>query len=141
MAAYYPRTIAVGGTERDGDTLQLWSRTTFGDYLDLVAPADGLWVEVPSYRGALRQVKPADGNSLASSFVAGTSALVLSAMNETTRASFKTRPGELCAEIRKLLRQSASNDALGYDTPNPYSGYGVIGVLEAVRRAKDDSKY
>ncbi len=139
--AYYPWTIAVGGTERDGDTLRLWNRTTFGDYLDLVAPADGLWVEVPSYRGALRQAEPADGNSLASSFVAGTSALVLSAMNETTRARFKNRPGGLCSVLRKVLRQTASNDALGHDTPNPYSGFGVVGVLEAVQAAKNDSKY
>jgi subtilisin family serine protease len=133
--AYYPWTIAVGGTERVGETLKLWNRTTFGDYLDLVAPADDLWVEVPSYRGALRQAKPADGNSLASSFVAGTSALILSAMNDTARARFKNRPGELCREVRKVLRQTASNDALGFDTPNPYSGHGMVGVLEAVREA------
>jgi hypothetical protein len=62
-------------------------------------------------------------------------------MNETARASFKKRPGELCAEVRKVLRQTASNDALGYDTPNPYSGFGIIGVLEAVRLANDTLMY
>jgi len=36
----------------------------------------------------------------------------------------------------RILRATASNEILGYNEPNPYSGHGLIGVLAAVQKAR-----
>ncbi len=134
--AYYPWTIAVGGTENAEKGFKVWRRSTFGNYIDVVAPAKNLRVEHPSYRGLRRGARIANGNSLATAFVTGTAALVLSAMDRQTVKNLREDPGKLCETLRQILRQTASNEKLGYETPNPFSGYGMIEIQKAVRMAR-----
>ena len=47
--ARYPWTIAVGGTEKINGELKVWKYSGTGEYIDIVAPAQDLWVELPSY--------------------------------------------------------------------------------------------
>jgi hypothetical protein len=47
--AAYPWTIAVGGAGKKGESLEVWENSARGDYLDVLAPATGFWVQFPSY--------------------------------------------------------------------------------------------
>jgi subtilisin family serine protease len=130
--AYYPWTMAIGGVEKKNGKLQIWEHSGRGRYIDVVAPAKDIWVEIPSYLDIRRRPRRAYGNSLASSLVAGTAALILSAMDKQIIQELKATPGRLVEAVRSILRETASNKKLGYEGLNPASGYGMINVKEAV---------
>lgn len=131
--ACYPESIAIGGIEKCDAGFRLWKHSGTGDYIDIVAPANGVLVEIPEYRGLGKMgMRRAYGNSLATSFVSGCTALLLSAMNETTKNQLKAQPGLLVETIRHIFRETASNIILGYHTPNSESGYGLIDINEAM---------
>lgn len=134
--AAYPWTIAVGGVEKKEGILKDWKFSAKGNYIDVVAPASGIWVEMPSYLDKRQRPKAIQGNSFAAPLVAGTTALILSTMNETTLKKLKEKPGQLVEAVRKILRKTASNKKLGYNGPNSSSGYGLIDVQMAVKQAK-----
>ena len=54
----------------------------------------------------------------------------------------KAQQGQLCEEVRNIFRTTASNDVLGFNLPNPFSGYGQIEIHKAVllAGAKKESK-
>jgi subtilisin family serine protease len=134
--AAYPWTIADGGMEKMDGGFRVWEHSGIGGYIDVVAPAKDLYVEVPLYRGRA-QVSPLRwGNSLATSFVAGTTALILSSLPEQTLNRLRDKPGQVPETVRYILRETASNEILGYTSPNPYSGHGMIEILGAVQKAK-----
>jgi subtilisin family serine protease len=130
--AAYPWTIAVGGVEKTEEALKIWENSASGPYVDVVAPAKDIWVEVPQYRGRSRLANNRNGNSLATSFVAGTAALMLAAMDADTRKILLSRPGGVTESIRRILHQTASNEKLGYLSPNPESGHGIIEIPKAI---------
>jgi len=134
--AAYPWTIAVGGMEKTEEAFRVWENSAAGPYVDVVAPAKDIWVEVPQYRGRSRLANNRYGNSLAASFVAGTAALMLSAMDADIRETLKSRPGGLTESIRRILHQTASNEKLGYFSPNPFSGHGIIDIPKAIALAR-----
>ena len=133
--ASYNLTIAVGGVEKYKDSIKIWEKSACGDYIDVVAPAEDMWVQVPQYRGGRKLSNIADGNSLAASIVSGAAALMLAAMDKQVRLELKKRPGRLNETVRKILRQTASNEKLGFQTPNPISGHGLIDIRRAVECA------
>ena len=134
--AAYPWTIAVGGVEKVGKGFQVWEHSGSGGYIDVVASAKDLHVEVPRYRGHTTPAPVRWGNSLATSFVAGATALILNSFPQETLSGLREEPGKVPETVRRILRSTASNEILGYKTPNPYSGHGLIGVLEAVQKAR-----
>ncbi len=133
--ASYNLTIAVGGVGKYKDSIKIWEKSAWGDYIDVVAPAEEMWVQVPQYRGGRKLSNIADGNSLSASIVSGAAALILAAMGKQVRLELKKRPGRLNEALRKILRQTASNEKLGFQTPNPISGYGLIDIRRAVECA------
>ena len=135
--AVYPWTIAVGGVEKNDGKLKISEFSFKAKYIDVVAPASGVIVEMPSYLDRNKRARYAQGNSLAVPFVAGTSALILSAMDNQTLQKLKEKPGQLVETVRKILRKTSSNKKLGLKTPNPASGYGLINVQKAVQMAKN----
>jgi hypothetical protein len=135
--AAYPWTIAVGGVKKTNGKLQVSALSSEAVYLDVVAPASGIVVEMPSYLDRRRRPVMAYGNSLAVPFVTGTAALMLSAMDDQTLFKLKEKPGQLVEAVRKILRQTSSNTILGFDEPNPVSGYGCIDIVKAVEAAKN----
>ncbi|MFC2158366.1 S8 family serine peptidase [Acidobacteriota bacterium] len=134
--AAYPWTIAVGGVERLKNTLQVWKFSGKGDYIDVVAPAKKILVDTPNYLDKKPFPRERYGNSLAVSMVAGTAALILSAMDDITRMELKKSPGKLCDFVKDVIQISASNIKLGYKTRNPESGYGMLDALSAVNTAR-----
>ncbi|MBD3414084.1 MAG: S8 family serine peptidase [Candidatus Aminicenantes bacterium] len=134
--AAYPWSIAVGGVEKNEDTLRVWEFSSPGDYIDVMAPASRIIVESPSYLEDPKPPQVLHGNSLAVPIVAGAAALILSSMDDQTLKELKKKPGKLVETVRNILRTSSSNEKLGYDKPNPVSGYGLIDVDKAVRLAK-----
>jgi subtilisin family serine protease len=134
--AAYPWTIAVGGAEKSEEGFQVWEHSGCGSYIDIVAPAKDLLVEVPSYRDFTSPSPLRGGNSMATSFVAGTAALILNSIPGQTLAKLRRKPGKVPETVRGILRETASNEILGLSTPNPFSGYGLIEVLRAVRKAR-----
>lgn len=135
--ASYPWAIAVGGVEKRKGKLRLYPYSSEGNYIDVVAPASGIVVEVPSYLDRRTGLRTAAGNSLAVPFVAGTAAIILSVMDDQTITNLKEKPGELVETVMAILRQTSSNKKLGLNTPNPASGYGLINIQKAVRIAKN----
>ncbi|MDH5465915.1 MAG: S8 family serine peptidase [Candidatus Aminicenantes bacterium] len=135
--AAYPWTIAVGGVEKSNGKLRVSALSSEAVYLDVVAPASGFVVEMPSYLDRRRRPAMAFGNSLAVPFVAGTAALILSAMEDQTLLKLKEKPGQLVEAVREILRQTSSNTILGFDEPNPVSGYGCIDIIKAVEAAQN----
>ncbi len=130
--ASYPWTIAVGGAEKTNGKFKVWEHSGKGDYVDIVAPATDLWVERPSYLKIKLEIQKSFGNSLAVGFVTGASALILSAMDENFKSELKNKPGQLCEEVRRIIRATASNEILGFSLPNPKSGYGMIEIQNAI---------
>jgi len=136
VPALYPWTIAAGGVEKEHGALRIWRHSARGSYLSVVAPSAGVWVESPVYLDGRRYEFPADGNSLAAPAVAGTAALVLSAMDPQTVRRLRLSPGRLAEAVREILTRTASNEKLGFDFPNPFSGFGLINCAKAVKLAR-----
>jgi subtilisin family serine protease len=138
--AAYPWTIAVGGVEKHNGRLKIWPQSAEGNYIDVVAPAAGVWVETPSYLDNKQMPRRAFGNSLATPVAAGTVALMLSAMDSRVLNNLKKHPGQVVETVRKIIRATASNSVLGLNDPNPSSGYGLINLRKAVEMAINLSK-
>ena len=132
--ASYPWTLCVGGVEKKEDQLKVWEHSASGNYIDVVAPAKEIWVESPSYLDRRRWPKRESGNSLAVPVVAATAALVLSTMDPDKKRSLKNTPGTLVEAVRSILKEGSSNKKLGYKSPNPVSGFGLINAYQAVTR-------
>jgi hypothetical protein len=134
--AAYPWTIAVGGVEKKGGLLEVWENSARGNYLDVLAPSTGFWVQFPSYLSMKIPPQLTLGNSLAAPIVSAAVALILSAMEQETLQRLKEEPGKLVETVRDFLHNTASNQKLGFEFPNAVSGYGLIDILKAVERAK-----
>ncbi len=134
--AAYPWTIAVGGVEKSNGKLRVSALSSEAVYLDVVAPASGIVVEMPSYLDRRKRPVMVDGTSLAVPFVSGTVALMLSAMDDQTLLKLKKKPGQLVEAVREILRRTSCNTILGFDEPNPISGYGCIDIIKAVEAAQ-----
>ncbi|MCJ7588683.1 MAG: S8 family serine peptidase [Candidatus Aminicenantes bacterium] len=134
--AAYPTSIAVSGLEKDEAGVKPWRYSARGGFIDVAAPGAGLWADWPSNLSVLPSSKRAYGNSFAVPFVAGTAALMLSAMDPKLRAELKSKPGRLVESIRGVLRRTASNARFGLETPNDQAGYGMIDIEAAVRAVR-----
>ncbi len=137
LPAAYPWTIAVGGVEKNNGKLRISKFSPEAVYLDVVAPASGIYGEMPSYLDTRKRPQHIYGNSFAVPFVAGTASLMLSAMDDQVLFKLKEKSGRLVETVRRMLRRTSSNTVLGYDRPNPASGYGFIDIRKAVERAKN----
>jgi subtilisin family serine protease len=135
--AAYPWTIAVGGIDKQDEVLKVWEFSSPGEYIDVAAPSSRIIAESPSYLEEPKLPQILYGNSLAVPIVAGAAALILSSMDERTIKELKKKPGKLVETVRNILRESSSNKKLGFDKPNPVSGYGLINFDKAVRIAKN----
>ncbi len=135
--AAYPWTIAVGGVEKNNGKLRVSELSSEAAYLDVVAPASEIYGEMPSYLDRKERPRYTQGNSMAVPFVAGTASLMLSAMDDQTLLKLKEKAGNLVETIRIMLRKTSSNTILGYEKPNPVSGYGFINIQKAVEMAKN----
>lgn len=134
--ASYPWSIGVGGVEKKDENLTVWEHSARGYYIDVVAPAAGIWVESPSYLDRRRWPTRMSGNSLAVPIVAATSALILSSMEQEKKKTLEKTPGALVEVVRSILREASSNTRLGYLKPNPASGFGLINAYQAVKMAR-----
>jgi subtilisin family serine protease len=134
--ASYPWSIGVGGVEKKDGELKVWEHSAKGYFIDVVAPAAEILVESPSYLDRRSWPIRVSGNSLAVPIVAATTALVLSALEPEKRQVFKHNPGDLVEAVRSILRETSSNTKLGYETPNPESGFGLINAYQAVKKAQ-----
>ncbi len=134
--ASYPWSIGVGGVEKKDGRLKVWEHSARGNSIDVVAPAAEILVESPSYLDIRSWPKKISGNSLAVPIVAATTSLVLSAMEPETRYALKNNPGDLVEAVRSILKETSSNKKLGYDSPNPESGFGLINAYQAVKKAQ-----
>ena len=134
--ASYPWSIGVGGIEKKDGKLRIWEHSAKGYFIDIVAPATEILVESPSYLDRRSWPTRVSGNSLAVPIVAATTALVLSAMEPEKRQALKHNPGTLVEAVRSILRETSSNTKLGYETPNPESGFGLINAYQAVKKAQ-----
>jgi hypothetical protein len=132
--ASYPWTLCVGGVEKKDGQLKVWEHSARGNYIDVVAPAKEIWVETPSYLDRRSWPIRTSGNSLAVPVVGATAALVLSVMDPVKKRSLKNTPGALVEAVRSILKEGSSNKKLGYNSPNPVSGFGLINAHEAVKR-------
>jgi hypothetical protein len=132
--ASYPWTLCVGGIEKKDGQLKVWEHSSRGNYIDVVAPAKEIWVESPSYLDRRSWPKQESGNSLAAPVVAATAALVLSAMDPEKKRVLKNTPGVLVETVRSILKEGSSNKKLGYTSPNPVSGFGLINAYQAITR-------
>ncbi|MCJ7681666.1 MAG: S8/S53 family peptidase, partial [Candidatus Aminicenantes bacterium] len=134
--AAYSSTIAVGGVEKNDTGFRVWEKSDLGSYIDIVAPAEGFLTETPSYLDTRTTPRYLNGNSLAASIVAGTAALILSALDESVKEAFKQVPGKLPRLIKSILQQSASNELLGFASFNDFTGHGLINAKKAVELAR-----
>jgi hypothetical protein len=134
--AAYPWTIAVGGVDYNNGILEAWEKSARGNYLDVLAPSTGFWVQFPSYLSLKIPPLQTLGNSLAAPIVSGAAALILSAMDKEARQKLRAEPGKLVETVRDILRSTASNQNLGFEFPNAVSGHGLIDILKAVERAR-----
>jgi subtilisin family serine protease len=134
--AGYAQTLAVGGVEKQGEEFKIWENSAAGPFVDIVAPAKDIWVEVPQYRGRPYTSNLRYGNSLASSFTAAAAALMLSAMPPESRQTLRARPGLLPETLRRIFHETASNPKLGFSSTNPLSGHGLIDILGALEKAR-----
>lgn len=116
-AAYDDVALAVGSTNQSNGRSVF---STQGDFIDIVAPGDGIISDVP---GGGLGVK--SGTSHATPHVAGLAALIWS-----------RHPSLSHLQIWAIIRDSA--DPLGRSVPNVAFGYGLIDVAEALRVAADD---
>jgi len=137
--AAYPEVIAVGATDHSD---RLWSYSSYGPELDLVAPSGGpmdapgqsdLWTtDLTGETGwdaynyhldlSVDYTDRMGGTSGACPIAAGAAALVLSVAPDLT--------GD---QVRQILQTSAVDlGAAGYD---PYYGYGRIDAREALEAA------
>lgn len=113
--AAYPEVIAVGATSMS-DTIAGFSNT--GDYLLLAAPGVNLWTTTMD--GAYGAP---NGTSFASSYVAGTAALVLT-----------LRPDLRHEDVACILQASA--DDKGPPGKDPEYGWGRLNAFRAVQLAQ-----
>jgi subtilisin family serine protease len=134
--ASYPWSVGVGGVEKKEGQLKVWEHSAKGYYIDVVAPAKEIWVESPSYLDRRSWPINVSGNSLAVPVVASTAALVLSAMDSDKKQALKNSPGALVEVVRSILKEGSSNKKLGYRSPNPVSGFGLINACQAVKRTQ-----
>ncbi len=134
--AFYPWSIGVGGVEKKDEKLKVWEHSAKGNYIDVVAPAAEVLVERPSYLDKKQWPVRVSGNSLAVPIVAATTALILSAMEPEKKQILKHNPGALVEAVRIILRKASSNKILGYTTPNPESGFGLINAYQAAKIAQ-----
>lgn len=135
--AAYPWTIAVGGVEKNNGKFRVSKFSPEAVYLDVVAPASGIYGEMPSYLDNRKRPRTHYGNSIAVPFVAGTASLMLSAMDGQTLLKLKEKSGNLVETVRIMLRKTSSNAILGFEKPNPNSGYGFINIQKAVEMARN----
>ena len=135
--AAYDTTIAVGGVEKINERLKVWRYSGKGEYIDIVAPAAGIWVELPSYLPKRQWPRQVAGNSLAVPVAAGAAAMILSSMTAEIRHSLTSTPGLLVETVRTVLRRSSSNEKLGLETPNSSSGFGLIDIRRAIDIARN----
>jgi subtilisin family serine protease len=134
--ASYPWSIGVGGVEKKDGKLKVWEHSANGNFIDVVAPAAEILVESPSYLDKRSRPRRVSGNSLAVPIVAATTALILSAMEPEQKLTLKHTPGALVEAVRSILKEASSNKKLGYKTPNPESGFGLINAYQAVKKAR-----
>ena len=126
--AAYPEAISVGATDATG---QLTYFSSFGDWVDLVAPG---WDIVGEEPRALC-VDPADPHPTDCFYVgAGTSfsAPLVSGVTALLRTKF---PSWTPAQIRTRLEQTALDGPTGLGEPtglDPYYGYGVLDAYAAL---------
>jgi subtilisin family serine protease len=112
-AAYGEFVISVAGTDQS-DTK--YASSNHGDWIELSAPAVDIVSTLPG-----NLYDSFTGTSMASAFVAGAAALVLS--------HCETMPAN---EVRRRLRETAVDlGALGRD---PFFGYGRIDLFSALQR-------
>jgi major intracellular serine protease len=139
LSAYYPASypwsIGVGGVEKKDGKLKVWRHSARGNFIDVVAPAAEILVESPSYLDKRSWPTRVSGNSLAVPIVAATTALILSAMSPETKQILKDNPGALVEVTRSILKETSSNQKLGFTKPNPASGFGLINAYRAAKRA------
>ncbi len=139
IAAYspasYDEVIAVGGVEQHHHFLRIWPYSSRGSFVDVVAPAAAIWAESPSYLDTRSFPGLVDGNSIAVPAVAGTAALLLSVLDSELVEELRLKPGGIKETIERILKSTASNAPLGFDLPNPFSGFGLINCRQAVELA------
>jgi len=124
--ASYPGVIAVGATDQDD---QLANFSNYGRWVSVVAPGADIYSTMPTYHVTLDDVDPGadrsygllSGTSMATPYVAGLAALMVTVNPRLTPGSVKT-----------ALQNSADKvgGALGF---NIQTGYGRIDAPQALR--------
>jgi hypothetical protein len=138
--AAYPWSIAVSGAAGSAKNWRVWKFSGQGDYIDVAAPAEKIFAAAPSYLDKPRSLIQIHGNSFAAAVVSGATALLLSSLDRIALEKIRARPGTLTEFVRNILRTTASNTAMGFESPNSKSGYGLIDIAKAIHLGKKLSR-
>jgi membrane-anchored mycosin MYCP len=104
--ASYPGVIGVGALDENG---QIWPKSQFGEYVDLVAPG----VAVPTLQTG-RGVIEADGTAIAAGFVGAAAALLRARDRDLP-------PAEVTRRLTATTSPSPSGPAFGAGVVSPYA--------------------
>lgn len=111
--AAYPEVIAVSGLQ---DPVTFWPNSTFGNWIDLAAPAKNIWSATADSDTSYESM---NGTSMASPHVAGVAALVRSLY-----------PGWSASQVRARLEATAID--LGTTGRDDFFGHGRVDALRAL---------
>jgi subtilase family protein len=123
--ASQPGVLGVGALKQ-GSSTEVWSRSTRGPQVDLVAPMYGIKVIASGAEGVSQTSEVANtpvGTSFAAPLVTGAAAMVWASHRDWT-----------AAEVAAALTSTATR--LGARVPSTSSGYGVLDVSRALHARK-----
>ena len=123
--AAQPGVLGVGALA-PGTTKKVWSKSTRGSQVDLVAPAEGIKVIAStSASKSIQAVMTPVGTSFSAPLVTAAAAMV-----------WATHRDWNAAEVTNALVRSANSKPLGRGAPSPDWGYGILDVRAALHESK-----
>ena len=126
--------LLIGGVGMEDNKMRSTWFTIPNVYMDVAAPAEHIFIILPSYMGAKNRY--GDGTSMSSPIAAGVVALMRSAA--PPQEKILSQPAAYCRLVSKCIRETASMDIKWLVEPNDVIGKGVIDAYAAVKMIKQE---